>query len=114
MTVIGLNWLNIVMALILPMLVALVTNNMASSSVKAITLALLAAISGLVVELINAGGVLDGFDWDTAGSNMLWTFLLAVGLHFGLLKPVGITGRDGAIGSSVPAGVGGSGQGSDV
>lgn len=112
--VIGLNWLNILMALILPMLVAVVTNNVASSAVKAVVLAILAAITGLVTELINVGGVLTGFDWDTASSNMVWTFLLAVGLHFGLLKPIGLTGAGGAIGSAIPAGVGGSGQGEDI
>lgn len=115
MTVIGLNWLNIVIALVLPMLVALFTSLQASGAIKAVVLAVLAAITGLAQELINAGGVLTGFDWDTAASNMLWTFLLAVGLHFGLLKPLGVTGRDGGIASAVPVGIGPSpNKGADV
>lgn len=109
--VIGLSWLGILMALILPMLVALVTNNVASSAVKAVTLAFLAALTGLGQELIDAGGILTGFDWATAASNMVWTFLLGVGLHFGLLKPIGVTAKDGLIQRSVPAGIGGADQG---
>lgn len=103
---IGLNWLDILLGLVLPMLVALVTNNVAAGGWKAIVLALLAAISGVVQELVNAAGVLEGFDWDTAASHAVWTFLFAVGLHFGLLKPVGITGKDNVIQNAQPRGIG--------
>jgi hypothetical protein len=106
MTGIGLNWVNIVLGLVLPMLVALVTANAASGAVKAIFLAFLAALGGFVQEFVDAGALFANFDLDIALSNFVWTFLLAVGLHFGLLKPIGITGKDNAIANTVPGGVG--------
>jgi hypothetical protein len=36
------------------------------------------------------------------------TFIASVGTHYGLLKPTGVTGTNGAIQVRVPGGIGGS------
>lgn len=106
--IVTVNWLTLLLGVVLPMLVQLVTANVANGGLKAIVLAVLAAIAGLVQALFDVGGDFTVVDWNTAFSAALTTFLLAVGLHFGLLKPVGITGKDNVIGRIVPQGVGGN------
>lgn len=96
--VLGINWLDVLLGLVLPMLVALVTNNVANAAVKAVVLAVLAAISGIVQALIAVGGDLTVMDWNGAMSAAVTTFLIGVGMHFGLLKPVGLTGKDSVLG----------------
>lgn len=107
LTVIDLNWIMLLSGVVLPFLVALITARVASSGVKAIVLAVLAAISGLVNELYTASGVLADVDWSSAGANAITTFLIAVGMHFGLWKPTNLTGANGAVQQTVPQGVGG-------
>lgn len=107
LTVIDLNWVMLVSGTVLPFLVALVTARLASAGVKAVVLAALAAIAGLVNELYTASGVLADVDWSSAGANAITTFLIAVGFHFGLWRPTGITGVNGSVQQAVPQGVGG-------
>lgn len=90
----------------LPMLVALVTARVASGSVKSVMLAVLSAVAGIVNELVAVGGVLPDMDWNSTVSQAVLTFLIAVGLHFGLLKPAGVTGSDGSIQTKIAGGVG--------
>jgi hypothetical protein len=106
-TVIDLNWIMLVSGTVLPFLVALVTARLAWAGVKAIVLAVLAAISGLLNELYTASGVLGDVDWSSAGANAITTFLIATGFHFGLWKPTNLTGAGGTVQQAVPAGVGG-------
>jgi hypothetical protein len=102
----GAQWLNLLINLLLPILVALVTQRFAAGSVKAITLLLLSALSGFLVSWLDA--VNDGsiFNWSQAGFTMLTGFITAVAFHYGLLKPANITGSTGAVASAVPAGLG--------
>jgi hypothetical protein len=106
---IDLNWLMLLSGVLLPMLVALATAQVANSGVKALVLAVLAAVSGLANELYSVGGDLGAYDWNSGLANAVTTFLVGVGLHYGLLKPLNITGRTGVIQDSVPAGVGDTG-----
>jgi hypothetical protein len=107
LTVIDLNWITLLSGTLLPFLVALVTARLAWAGLKAIVLAVLAAIAGLINELYGASGVLANVDWSSAGANAVTTFLIAVGFHFGLWRPVNLTGANGTLQQSVPQGVGG-------
>lgn len=87
-------WLTMIIAVVLPALVALVTKQVASSNVKAVLLLLLSAVAGTVTSWQNTNGT---FDLKDAVVATLLTFVIAVGSHFGLLKPLEITGSGGAI-----------------
>lgn len=99
-----LNWLTLVLGVGLPILTGLVTARVAHPGLKATILALLAAVGGIVQELYSVGGVLDGFDWSSAVADATSVFLLAVGMHYGLLRPTGVTGSDGAVQTGALAG----------
>jgi hypothetical protein len=101
-----LNWLDLFLSLVLPMLVALVTARVAHPGLKATVLGLLAAVTAVVQGLIDVGGHLSAVDWSGTFSGAVWIFLVAVGLHFGLLNPAGLTGSTGAIQNAVPGGLG--------
>jgi hypothetical protein len=87
-------WLTMIIAIFLPMLVGLVTKQVASENVKAVLLLLLSAVAGTVVSWQNNNGT---FDVKDAIVTTVLTFVIAVGSHFGLLKPLSITGSQGAI-----------------
>lgn len=78
----------LLVGVVLPLLVGLVTTRATDPAVKAVLLALLSAATGLVSEWIATP---HGFDWRVAGLTALGAFLTAVGSHFGLLKPVGVS-----------------------
>lgn len=97
-------WLTFAVATVLPALVALVTSKFASSALKGVLLAALSAVAGVLTTVQANGGQ---FDWKVALTGFVMTFVTAVAVHYGFLKPVGVTGSDGAIQEAVPAGVGG-------
>jgi hypothetical protein len=92
-----LNWLTLVLGLVLPMLTGLVTARLAHAGLKAAVLAVLSAVGGIGNELYSVGGVLAGFDWSAALANAVSVFLIGVGLHYGLLAPTGVTGKNGTL-----------------
>jgi hypothetical protein len=92
-----LNWLTVLLGVVLPMLTGLVTARLAHAGLKATVLALLSAIGGILNELYSVGGNLAGFDWSASLANAVTVFLMAVGLHYGLLKPTGVTGQNGVV-----------------
>lgn len=104
MVVLPLDLLNLLLAAVLPMATALITARFANSSIKSIVLAALTVISTTLQEVFNDNGE---FHWRAYLITTTFQFIVSVGLHFGLLKPTGVTGAHGAIASSVPAGVGG-------
>lgn len=90
-------WL--LVAIVLPILVGLVTTKTTSPAKRAIILAALALIAGLLSELlaaINAGVSYDLFAGLVQG---IATFLVAVALYFGLWKPTGVTSAAQAVGA---------------
>jgi hypothetical protein len=87
-------WLTMIIAVVLPALVALVTKQIASANVKAVLLLLLSAIAGTATSVQANGGT---FDLKDAAVATILTFVIAVGSHFGILKPLSITGTEGAI-----------------
>jgi predicted ABC-type exoprotein transport system permease subunit len=94
------------LGLLLPMVTALVTSRFADSAVKAIVLLLLAAVAVAFKQIVASNGA---FDLGDTAWTIFLTFLTAVGLHFGLLAPVKVTGSGGVIQRSAPGGIGGSG-----
>lgn len=103
---IDINWLTLVLGTGLPMLVAFITAQEANAGLKAVVLAGLAAVGGILQELVSVSGDLGALDWNASLANATTVFLIAVGAHFGLLKPVGLTGSDGSIQSNVSSGIG--------
>ncbi|MER7814570.1 hypothetical protein [Streptomyces sp. NPDC096153] len=82
--------IGLLVTLVLPILVGLVTTRVTSAGAKAVLLLALAAINGFLVELGNAGpdyNVVNGVFYAAVA------FVVAVAVHFGLLKPTGIAGK---------------------
>lgn len=107
MVTIPLDVLNLVVAAVLPMIVALVTARFASGAIKTVTLVALTVISTALEGVFSAGGILPVREFIISTTLQ---FLLSVGFHFGLLKPAGITGESGAVALKVPVGIGGPAQ----
>lgn len=105
----GISWvqlLTLLVSVVLPALVALVTRRMASSGLKAVVLVGLAAVTGFLSELLDA--LVHATVFDLGAALMMWltAFIVAVAAHYGLLKPTGVTGSQGAIANAVPGGLG--------
>lgn len=82
--------IGLLVTVVLPILVGLVTTRVTSAGVKATLLLALTAATGFLVELGNAGpdyNVANGVFYAVVG------FVIAVAMHFGFLKPTGISGK---------------------
>jgi phosphotransferase system glucose/maltose/N-acetylglucosamine-specific IIC component len=84
--------------IILPLVVGFVTTRFTDARFKAIALAFLSVVINILTELGDT--LADGtrYDLGTALVAGLGTFLVAVGIHFGLWKPVGATDKVQSIG----------------
>lgn len=96
-------WLQFLIGTGLPILVAFITKQAASSRFKAIILAALAAISSTATVIASATGAID---WKVVLSSFAITFITAVAAHYGFFKPTGVTGTDGMVANAVPNGIG--------
>lgn len=83
--------LSLLIGTVLPILVGAVTTRSTDAGVKAVLLAFLSALSGFGTELLAALNSSATFDWGTAALTWLATFVTATAVHFGLLKPAGIS-----------------------
>lgn len=92
-----LNWLTLVLGTVLPILTGLATSRVAHPGLKAAVLAALSALGGIGNELYSVGGDTAAFDWSASLANAVTVFLIGVGMHYGLLKPIKVTGSDGAV-----------------
>lgn len=97
--------INFALGVILPNVTALVTARLAGSSLKGFVLLVLSAISGVLTQILTQDG---DFHWRPALISIGWTFVFSVGAHYGLLKPIGATGTNGAIQTKFSGGVSGS------
>jgi hypothetical protein len=104
MVLIPLDILNLVLAAVLPVLTALITARFANSAIKTLVLVLLTVIAVALQGVFDNSGILHLRPFIVQTSLQ---FLLAVGAHFGLLKPLNITGAAGVVATSVPQGIGG-------
>lgn len=99
-----LDWLNLTLGAVLPIATALITARFAQSAVKTLVLILLTVISTALQSVLQNSGDLQ---WHQFLFTTVFQFLISVGLHFGLLKPINITGESGVVAQTVPAGIGG-------
>ncbi|UVG33811.1 membrane protein [Microbacterium phage HerculesXL] len=81
--------IGLLVSTVLPLLVGLVTTRVTHGGVKAVLLAALALVTSLLTELGVA--VSNGVTYDLGQGLLLAipTFLIAVGMHYGLWKPTG-------------------------
>ena len=86
--------LQVMLAIVIPVLVGLVTDRLTASWVKALILAALSALSVLVtslLEVLTGGGTFESFDW----VNAVGTFIVSVGIaqlsYLGLWQKWGVT-----------------------
>lgn len=87
----GAQILQLVITVLLPVLVGLVTTRVTSPRVKAFLLAALSVVSSLLTEIMTAVETGTGYDLGRGLITALGTFIAAVGLHYGLYKPVGVS-----------------------
>lgn len=83
--------LGMVVSIILPLVVGLVTTRVTNPGKKAVILALLAAVTGVLTELLAAVTANQAYDLGTGLIIALGAFLVAVGMHFGIWKPTGVS-----------------------
>lgn len=97
----SLQVINLLIAFVIPLLVALVTNKVASGAVKSITLIVLTVILSVITEWRDDGGfvVFDAFVL------FIQNFVVAITAHYGFLKPAGLSGTNGAVASAAPKGI---------
>lgn len=81
--------LQLLISTVLPLLVGLVTKTVTNSGAKALLLALLALVLSLLTELLAAVNAGTAYDLGQGLLLAIPTFLIAVGMHYGLWKPVG-------------------------
>ena len=81
--------IQLLISTVLPLLVGLVTTRVTDSSVKAWLLAGLSLVTSLVVEF--GDHLATGTTYDIGQGLLLAlpTFLIAVGMHYGIYKPTG-------------------------
>lgn len=90
--------LNLLIAVIFPVLVGLVTTKVTSSTLKAVLLATISLASGLVSALLAA--VLAGVPFDVISAILtgLAAWIIAIATHLGFWKPSGVTEKVQAVG----------------
>lgn len=98
--------ITLLVSIVLPALVALVTQRLTSPGIKALTLLGLAVVTGFLSELASSLSTGSSYDLDAALLNWLAVFLIGALTHYGLLKPLNITGTNGVIAKAAPGGIG--------
>lgn len=96
--------LNLLLAVIFPVLVGLVTTKVTSSTLKASLLATISLASGLVSALLAA--VLAGVPFDLIAAVLtgLAAWVIALATHLGFWKPTGVTAAVQAVGAKHDSG----------
>ena len=99
--------LSFVSGTIIPVLVALVTRQTASPGLKASINFLLSIVAGFLSAFVaEAQGEIVSIDVASFVSAVAMAWITSVATHYGLLKPVGVTGTTGAIQTAIPGGIG--------
>lgn len=96
-------WFTFLLAVAGPMVTGFVTKRFADSSTKTMVLIVVTVILQTLTEIgqsFNLGELL---------TKVFMAFFIAVGLHYQLLKPLGVTGSQGVVNKILPdAGIGGN------
>jgi hypothetical protein len=112
---IDVNWFTLLLTIVLPALTALVTKQLANPGLKAIVLLALSVIGSFITTWYQAAALGQPYDWVSGALTAGFIFLTGSLVHFGLLKPIGVTGADGAIARGTPkTGLGASEPGLDA
>ena len=82
-TLINLSQWSLLFGAIMPVLVGLVTKSTASASLKATTLLVLNAVSGVLTDYFASP---NGFDWNGAIINAVAALITSVAAYYGFLK----------------------------
>lgn len=90
---------SVLVGTVLPLLVGLVTTRVTHSGVKAVLLAALSLATALGTELGAAWSRGDAYDLGQGLLLALPTFLVAVGLHYGIWKPTGVSAAAQSVGN---------------
>lgn len=106
-TISAAQWLNVLINVLLPIVVAVLTSRVADGAFKALVLLVLSAVSGFLVSWLSAVDNAVAFDMSQAGFTALTGLIVAVAAHFGVWKPVGVTGSAGVVQLAIPRGMGG-------
>ncbi|MCQ9367939.1 hypothetical protein NQ036_06735 [Brevibacterium sp. 91QC2O2] len=91
----------VVVAVVLPVLVGLVTKLYASGGLKAALLAALSLATSIGTEALAAHQAGTTYDVGQALVLGLGTFVIAVATHYGLWKPAGVAEAVGAVGTKI-------------
>lgn len=91
--------ISLLIGVVLPLLVGLVTKWETSSSFRAILLLLLSAVSAFATEFLASMNSGTAFDFGATLLSVLGTFLVGVGMHFGIWKATGASDAVKRIGS---------------
>jgi hypothetical protein len=98
-------YVGLLVSTVLPNLTALITAKMATGRYKTAVLGGLSVVAGAAQQVMNAHGTF------IPKMLLLWsaaTFATSVVAHYGLLKPVGLTGSAGTLARTLPGGLGGN------
>lgn len=85
--------LTLLAGVIFPLLVGLATTRLTDPGARAIVLAGLAVLTSLATELASALQREESYNLGGALLTALATFLISVGMHYGLWKPTGVTDK---------------------
>ena len=99
--------LNLAASLVIPLIHSAITNVHASEPVKTIITALFTAVVGFFTPFLAGTQSWATFDWQLAAISIGTVFFGTVLSHYGLWKPLTVTGSDGKIQSAIPGGIGG-------
>lgn len=91
--------LTLLAGIVLPLIVGLVTKVVTRPGVKAIILAALSVGINLIGELANALTTHSPYNLGTALVTGVGTFLVSVGLYYGLWKPTGVAQKAQEVGT---------------
>lgn len=92
--------ISVLVGTVLPLLVGLVTTRVTHSGVKAILLAALSLVTALLTELGAAWSRGEAYDIGQGLLIALPTFLVAVGMHYGMWKATGASDAVQRIGTT--------------
>jgi hypothetical protein len=91
--------LKLIIGVVIPLAVGLVTTKVTASGTKALLLAGLSLVAGVLTEFAAAVSAGQTFELFASLAGALTIFLIAVGTHYGLWKPVGASRALQAVGA---------------
>jgi hypothetical protein len=104
MIFVNVPWVTYLIAVLLPVLVAVVTAKGSDKAWGAWLLAFFAAVTAVATEAVNHADT--GYSISDAALLFLTTFTIAVAVHYGFWKATGITGDEGKVRTAIPGGLG--------